>query len=686
MRATMLPPRLSHAGRELVELISSMRFAISLLALICIASVIGTVVMQRQPANNYINQFGPFWAELFGRMDLFTVYSAPWFLLILAFLVISTSLCVIRNTPKILRDLRDAKLSLRPASLQAYRHKLQADWAQAPEAAQATLTARLQADGWRPKFDVRADGTLIAARKGAANKLGYIAAHSSIVLICLGGLLDGDLVVRTMAAMQGKTLYTGTGNTVKNIEEHRLDANNPSFRANLFVPEGDRAGVALIGVPGGTLLQQLPFELELKKFVVEYYDTGAPKLFASDVVLHDGEDTLSARIEVNKPLIHKGVAIYQSSFEDGGSKVAMRARPLHPGEPLDLQGQIGQPQPLPGSPFTLEPVELRLINVENFAGLQASAAASEPAKKFTDHLGAGAQLPGEKVLRNIGPSITYRLRDAAGQAIEYQNYMVPVEIDGTRVFLTGVRETAQDEFRYLRVPADENDAIDGWLRLRRALSDPELRARAAKDYAKLATPAGRTDLTQQLEDSATRLLGLFSGAEPQGEAKGGLPALVAHVEALAPAAEREALAGVLTRMLNGSLVELERLAREQERVAMPEVNPARERFMAQSVLALSDSAFYPAPLMVSLEGFEQRQASVFQVARAPGQKLVYLGSFLLTLGIFAMLYVRERRIWIWLAPSAAGGSSLTLALSSARQSSDLEADFQRLQQQLIETP
>jgi cytochrome c biogenesis protein len=49
-----------------VELLSSMRFAISLLTVICIASVIGTVLKQHEPAvNNYINQFGPFWAELF---------------------------------------------------------------------------------------------------------------------------------------------------------------------------------------------------------------------------------------------------------------------------------------------------------------------------------------------------------------------------------------------------------------------------------------------------------------------------------------------------------------------------------------------------------------------------------------------------------------------------------------------
>jgi hypothetical protein len=49
-----------------VELLSSMRFAISLLTIICIASVIGTVLKQHEPAVNYVNQFGPFWAEVPG--------------------------------------------------------------------------------------------------------------------------------------------------------------------------------------------------------------------------------------------------------------------------------------------------------------------------------------------------------------------------------------------------------------------------------------------------------------------------------------------------------------------------------------------------------------------------------------------------------------------------------------------
>lgn len=69
---------------DLVELVSSMRFAISLLTLIAIASVIGTVLKQNEPMPNYVNQFGPFWFAVFDKLSLYTVYSAWWFLLIMA--------------------------------------------------------------------------------------------------------------------------------------------------------------------------------------------------------------------------------------------------------------------------------------------------------------------------------------------------------------------------------------------------------------------------------------------------------------------------------------------------------------------------------------------------------------------------------------------------------------------------
>ncbi len=83
------------------ELLSSMRFAIALADghLHCLGDWHGHHSSINR-VNNYVNQFGPFWAELFLALKLNAVYSAWWFLLILAFLVTSTTLCLLRHTPK----------------------------------------------------------------------------------------------------------------------------------------------------------------------------------------------------------------------------------------------------------------------------------------------------------------------------------------------------------------------------------------------------------------------------------------------------------------------------------------------------------------------------------------------------------------------------------------------------------
>lgn len=692
-------------ARELIDLLASMRFAIALLTVICIASVIGTVVKQREPLNNYVNQFGPFWAEVFGKFDLYTVYGAWWFLLILAFLVISTSLCIARNAPKIIQDLKNYKEHVREQSLQAFHHKALGHLPVAPEAALAQVASYLTAEGWKAKVQARERGVMVAARRGSANKIGYLAAHSSIVLICLGGLLDGDLLVRGLMWAQGKTIYQGGGFISEVKAEHRLSPNNPSFRGNLMVPEGGRAATAILSMPNGVVLQDLPFDVELKKFIVEYYDTGMPKLFASDVSIRDHETgaITEAKIKVNEPLIYKGIALYQSSFEDGGSDLKLKARPLgradaSGGPAFMIEGKVGGSTELKNESqkLTLEFAGLRVINVENLGG-NASGPGSTDVRKvdlvdsLQNHLGSGAKTKTDKALHNVGPSFSYRLRDAAGQAREYNNYMVPMELDGQRVFLAGVRETPAEAFRYLRIPADEQMSMDGWLRLREALMDKALRERAARRYAEAATPNDKPQMTPQLQATARRALALFSGAEgvkPDDKAAnitGGLPALSQFIETEVPEGERQRVSEVLLRILNGSLFELYKLCREEAKLSLPTPDANTQAFMTQSVLALSDSMFYPAPVLLQLEDFKQVQASVFQVARAPGQKLVYLGAILLIIGVFAMLYVKERRLWIWLepAPGQIETTRVRMALSSTRETPDTGTEFEQIKLDLL---
>ncbi len=48
----------------------------------------------------------------------------------------------------------------------------------------------------------------------------------------------------------------------------------------------------------------------------------------------------------------------------------------------------------------------------------------------------------------------------------------------------------------------------------------------------------------------------------------------------------------------------------------------------------------------------------------------------------AMLYVRERRLWIWLVPQA-DGSMATMALSTNRKTMDGDREFEHLKLKLI---
>lgn len=676
-------PRPSVA-REALDLLSSMRFAITLLSVICIASVIGTVLRQSEPMGNYVNQFGPFWAEVFGRLGLYTVYSAPWFLVILTFLVVSTSLCIARNTPKILVDLKSYKEGVREQSLQAHHHKAIGDLPSSPPMALAEIGSVLTRLGWKARVQQRDNGTMIAARRGAANKIGYLCAHSAIVLILVGGVLDGNAMVKLAMWAQGKQLYTGSGFVSDIKPEHRLSTGNPSFRGNVSVAEHQRQGIAVLSLPSGVVLQDLPFDIELKKFSVDYYPTGMPKSFASDIVIHDGATTREATVKVNEPVIHRGVAIYQSSFEDGGSKLQLKALPLgSAGTPVKISGRVGTK--LAFGDQTLELDGLRVINVENLAG-DSNASGADVRKvdlgdRLSKHLGSGAKGDKDKTLHNVGPSFSYKLRDAAGQAREYNNYMLPVELDGQKVFLAGVRDTPAENFRYLRMPADENGELAGWLRLRQALADPQLRDMAAQRYAVAATPANQSQLTPQLKLTAQRALTLFSGAaaKPGDEVKGGLPALSQFIERDVPESDRQRVSEVLLRILNGSLFELHQLARERAGLQPAATDAATQAFMTQAVLSLSDSLYYPSPAVLQLENFDQVQASVFQVARAPGQKLVYLGALLLIVGVFAMLYIKERRLWVWIAPGADPASSqVRMAMSSTRESPDNGALFAQL--------
>ncbi|GJI96474.1 cytochrome c biogenesis protein [Duganella caerulea] len=673
---------------ELVELISSMRFAIALLAMIAIAAIVGTVMKQGEATNNYINQFGPFWFEVFGKLGLYTVYSAWWFLLLMATLVTSTTLCILRNAPKMLKDMRSWRENVRENSLLNFHHKMQ--WrAPLARAALAQQTAARLADaGYKVKLVDKDNGTLVAAKRGAANKFGYIFAHTAIVVICIGGLLDSDVPIRLQEWFLGKVPFNGSGLISAVPAQSRLGLGNPTFRGNTMIPEGSTSDSAIITRPDGVLIQDLPFTIKLKKFNIDFYTTGMPKLFASEVEVRDhaSGEVVKAVIEVNKPLLYKGLAIYQSSFDDGGSKLKLSGYPMVGSSTtkFDIAGEVGSSTAM-GDAYTVEWSGFRPFNVENLAATQDARAVTKGksleeqfANSLDKHTGSAGRNANNKDLKNVGPSVTYKLRDKTGQAREYQNYMQPVTVDGATVFLAGMRVNPSDPFSFLRIPADDAHSVTEWMRLRAALNDPALRAAAAKRYAERATPQSPNGdaLRGQLQASAEKSLTIFAGNDKAA----GFVAISRFLEKI-PAAEQEKAADVFMKILNGSLWDLWQAARAKDGLEPVSADEAHARFLQLSTNALSDAYFYGAPVYLQLDDFTQVQASVFQVTRSPGKKVVYLGCVFLVLGVFSMFYIRERRLWVWIKDDGAGAEAL-MAMSTQRKTLDFEREFETLKEKL----
>jgi cytochrome c biogenesis protein len=403
-----------------------------------------------------------------------------------------------------LKDMRSWRDNVREQSLRNFRHK--AEWTSTHQRSQllADMTQHLARIGYKFKVVEKEGATLIAAKQGAGNKWGYIFAHAAIVIICIGGMLDSELPIRFQQWFMGKVPFDGNGIIANIPQQHRLSLANPTFRGNTMIPEGASSNTAIIPQQTGVLIQDLPFTIKLNKFTIDFYSSGMPKLFASDVEVTDHETgkKFNSTIKVNQPLIYKGVAVYQSSFEDGGSRLKLAAFPMSGASAtsFEVAGEVGGNTPLSGqggNAYTIEWSGFRPFNVENMTRNGADVRAVNTGKSFNEkfsadldkHLGSAAKNANNKDLKNVGPSVQYKLRDKTGQAREFHNYMQPLLVDGDYMFLAGTRDSPADAFRYLRIPADDNDSVNEWMRLRAAVANPALREAAAQRYAARALPA-----------------------------------------------------------------------------------------------------------------------------------------------------------------------------------------------------
>jgi len=643
--------------------LSSMRFAVALLSLLGVASVIGTVLQQNQPQVNYVVKFGPFWSQIFNFLGLYDVYASAWFVVIMMFLVISTSLCLIRNVPPFLREIKSFRENAKEKSLAAMRHSTVLEGKMSSEIAQRYL----EVQGFSCKTVTREDGSvLVAAKKGAMNKWGYIFAHTALIVICLGGLIDSNLLLK-IGMLTGRVVPDNHSVYAKDFKpESILGTSNLSFRGNVNITEGQSADVVFLNADNGMLVQDLPFDVKLKKFHIDFYNTGMPRDFASDLEITDKESGKKSEhtIRVNHPLTLHGITIYQASFADGGSDLKFKAWNLgNPSrEPVTLRATSMRDFPLDigNTSYKLEFDQFTSMNVEDMG---KSSEKEQTLQSAINDVRAVSQE--NKKYTNIGPSVVYRIRDKAGQAVEYKNYMLPVKQEQDYFFITGTRTGLEQQYRWLRIPADRTSKPDTFMAMRELLKDETAR----KTVIRNATLNAPENIREQFTLAAENTLGIF--------AKGGYLALDEFITKNIPKEQQEKMQGYFYEMLFGVMnAVLEETIQKYKLTEWPQ-DEARNRFLLHSMDAYTGLTEYPAPMLLQLDGFEEVRSSGLQMTRSPGAFLVYLGSVLLVLGTIFMFYIREKRAWVLFSDDR-----IRFAMSSSRNERDLQKEFPQHTQSL----
>jgi cytochrome c biogenesis protein len=370
-----------------------------------------------------------------------------------------------------------------------------------------------------------------------------------------------------------------------------------------------------------------------------------PKSFESDLIISDPElsQDIPKTITVNHPFTYKGISIYQSDFQDGGTNLDIKLwNLLNSNAPQKINAKIFEKIKLDKDQLTYEFNDFRKFNILNL---------KEGVKEKP---------------RNVGPSVTYKIRNNSGQAREYISYQFPMLIDDRSFFISGMRETPQEEFKYLKIPADKKGSIAEFISFKEALQNKILIEMVAKKMANRSVKSdNNSSVKQSFEDSVNKIMTLF--------VEGGFSNIAQNIDNNIPANEKEKAVQAYLKIID--IVSIE-LYKNHFNLSDKEIDQSAIRFIQEALNAYSDMFLFGSPYYFELTNYEQKEASGLQLTKSPGQFWVYLGSLSLVLGIFSMIYLHERKLWLLI--KAKGGA--IIAVSSNRKNIDFELDYKKVSQ------
>jgi cytochrome c biogenesis protein len=354
---------LSRLGTAAWRLLTDVRFAVVLIALLALAGLVGILVRQfpvtaaDDPARYAVEfaavrtawqglaplglSIGPALADAFDALGLFSVFSTPWFLVLMTVLTISIVCCTLDRTPRLWRTAHDVRV-------------VQADAFYDPERAQRAVieVPTGAAVAGASAASAPTAGGAPAASAPTATADATTAAQPTILAAVQSAFRERHLRRQRVAESESVTYVYGDRNQYQKLATLLTHAGlvlfllggavtvAVGFETVVFVGEGQSAPVRPIGTPGNLLVKVHDFESPRR-------DDGSFADFSTDIsIFRDGDEVARKVIRVNDPLTVDGFVFHQNTFGPSADLVIRDAS----GElvwdgPLLLDDEIvGRPQ------------------------------------------------------------------------------------------------------------------------------------------------------------------------------------------------------------------------------------------------------------------------------------------------------------------------------------------------------
>ena len=243
--------------KKVISFLRSMKFGMILLVLVIACSFAGSMIVQQRDSMEYVRRYGEDAAQMILALGLDDVFSAPYFIVLMAALCLNLTLCSLVRLPRVMAA-KNALLT---------RAKL----AKADTPLDAQQADKLCAFFEKRHYRRHAAGERTIFFKNGAGFFGSFVTHLSFLLILLVGaaaVITAD--VRDQTVMPGETLALDSGISI------RVDS----------------------------------FQIEDETGLLDY---------ASALTVSNERESVSRTIRVNEPLSFKGYKIYQQTYGTAGA-------------------------------------------------------------------------------------------------------------------------------------------------------------------------------------------------------------------------------------------------------------------------------------------------------------------------------------------------------------------------------